>query len=90
MQFKLLPFQPLTISTYCIFNRLQFRPIELNKVKFCLRFCLIEIVLYSFIMDVRVACTKRNCDAMMHALKDSINLKHSEPLTNSISKCNFI
>ena len=30
------------------------------------------------------------CDAMMHALKDSINLKYSELLTKAISKCNLI
>ena len=31
-----------------------------------------------------------NCDAMMHVLKDSINLKYSELLTKPISKCNLI
>ena len=30
------------------------------------------------------------CDAMMHVLKDSINLKYSELLTKPISKCNLI
>ena len=30
------------------------------------------------------------CDAMMHVLKDSTNLKYSELLTKVISKCNFI
>ena len=30
------------------------------------------------------------CDAMMHVLKDSINLKYSELLTKEISKCNLI
>ena len=30
------------------------------------------------------------CDAMMHVLKDSINLKHSELLSKVISNCNFI
>ena len=29
-------------------------------------------------------------DAMMHVLKDSINLKYSELLTKAISKCNLI
>ena len=38
------------------------------------------------------ATTRRNgkCDAMMHVLKDSINLKYSELLTKAISKCNLI
>ena len=31
-----------------------------------------------------------DCDAMMHVLKDSINLKYSERLTKVISKCNLI
>ena len=31
-----------------------------------------------------------DCDAMMHVLKDSINLKYSELLTKVISKCNLI
>ena len=31
-----------------------------------------------------------DCDAMMHGLKDSINLKYSELLTKAISKCNLI
>ena len=31
-----------------------------------------------------------NFDAMMHVLKDSINLKYSELLTKAISKCNLI
>ena len=31
-----------------------------------------------------------NCDAMMHVLKDSINLKYSELLTKVINKCNLI
>ena len=30
------------------------------------------------------------CDAMMHVLKDSINLEYSELLTKAISKCNLI
>ena len=30
------------------------------------------------------------CDAMMHVLKDSTNLKYSELLTKVISKCNLI
>ena len=30
------------------------------------------------------------CDAMMHVLKDSINLKYSELLTKVISRCNLI
>ena len=30
------------------------------------------------------------CDAMMHVLKDSINLKYSELLTKAISKCILI
>ena len=33
---------------------------------------------------------KRSCDAMMHVLKDSINLKYLELLTKPISKCNLI
>ena len=32
----------------------------------------------------------RSCDAMMHVLKDYINLKYSELLTKAISKCNLI
>ena len=37
------------------------------------------------------AITKINiCDAMMHVLKDSINLKYSELLTKPISKCYLI
>ena len=31
-----------------------------------------------------------DCDAMMHVLQDSINLKYSELLTKVISKCNLI
>ena len=31
-----------------------------------------------------------DCDAMMHVIKDSINLKYSEHLTKVISKCNLI
>ena len=31
-----------------------------------------------------------DCDAMMHVLKDSINLIKSELLTQLISRCNFI
>ena len=34
--------------------------------------------------------TMRLCDAMMHVLKDSTNLKYSELLTKVISKCNLI
>ena len=30
------------------------------------------------------------CDAMMHVLKDSTNLKYSELLIEVISKCNLI
>ena len=37
----------------------------------------------------KVNC-KLLCDAMMHVLKDSINLKYSELLTKVISKCNLI
>ena len=33
---------------------------------------------------------ERFCDAMMHVLKDSINLKYSELLTKVISRCNLI
>ena len=36
--------------------------IELNIVMFCLGMSLIEIVLYSFLMKVMVACMKRNVE----------------------------
>ena len=36
--------------------------IELNRVKFCSGLYLFEIVLYSFMMGVMVACTKRNVE----------------------------
>ena len=31
-----------------------------------------------------------DCYAMMHVIKDSINLKYSELLTKVISKCNLV
>ena len=41
----------------------------------------IHVIYFKFPVD---------CDAMMHVLKDSINLKYSELLTKAISKCNLI
>ena len=41
-----------------------------------------------FLKRIIVRCFK--CDAMMHVLKDSINLKYSELLTEVIRRCNLI
>ena len=38
----------------------------------------------------RVKTVPSQCDAMMHVLKDSTNLKYSELLTKVIGKCNLI
>ena len=37
---------------------------------------------------IRTCCFAFYCDAMMHVLKDFINLKYSELLTEEISKSN--
>ena len=50
--------------------------IELNKVILCLRLYSIEIVLYSFILSVRVACTKINVEKYIpHWVKNNMDIR---------------